>query len=136
MKHLATVIAGLLVAFAFVRIPALPVPKDGGVADALRSATAADRDAIASVYRSLGDITKRDAGKQIKTTGVWRSVHASVLRLAFGGTPLVGKYPGLDIAVDKVFTASVPLDNVALTPEIITSLSAGCQKVAAASGGR
>ena len=136
MKHLATLVAGLLVAIAFVRVPVVPAPQDGGVADVLRSATSADRNAIASVYKSLADITRRDAGQQIKTTAVWRSVHASVLRLAFGGTPLVGKYPGLDTAVDKVFTASVPLDNVPLTPEIIETLAAGCQKVAVSSGGR
>lgn len=127
LKHVSVLAAGVLVAVSM--IPASR-PAEGPVADALRSASPADRARVASVYKALGDITARDAGQQITTLASWRAVHASALRLAAGGTSLPGKYPGLDVAVDTVLREAVgALDDVALTKEIVGKLVSGCNAV-------
>lgn len=127
LKHLPVLAAGLLVAVSV--IPARP-PAAGPVADALRLASPRDRARVASIYQALGDITARDAGQQITTVGTWRAVHASALRLAAGGTDLPGKYPGLDVAVDRVLQESLgSLDDVPMTKEVVGKLVAGCRTV-------
>lgn len=42
---------------------------------------------------------------------------------------MVGKYPGLDKAVDEVLVSHVPLENVALTKEVAGKLIVGCREV-------
>lgn len=127
MKHLPLAIAVLICALTF--IPQRPAVT-GPVADALRSASPSDRARVASIYRALADVTGRDAGQQIPSLAVWRSIHASSLRLAAGGTTLVGKYPGLDVAVDKVLRdATGTVENVALNAELVDKLVAGCKEV-------
>lgn len=125
-KHLPIVVAAALVAFSF--IPSKQ-PASGPVAAALQSASSSDRAMVRGIYESLADVTVRDASQQIKTLGQWRAVHASALRLAAGGTDLVGKYPGLDKAVDEVLRSHVPTDNVAMTPELLAKVVAGCKEV-------
>jgi hypothetical protein len=130
MKHLPLALSVLV--FALTLVPQRPAVT-GPVADALRSASSTDRARVASVYRALADVTVRDAGKQIATLATWRSIHASSLRLAVGGTELVGKYKGLDVAVDTVLRdalgAAEKVDNVALTPDVVEKLAAGCKEV-------
>lgn len=130
MKHLPLAIAVFVCALTF--IPQRPAVT-GPVADALRSASSSDRARVASVYRALADVTGRDAGQQISSLAAWRSIHASSLRLAAGGTSLVGKYPGLDVAVDKVLRdalgAAEKIDNEAMSGELVEKLVAGCKEV-------
>lgn len=124
--------ASILAAGALVAISLIPArqPAAGPVADALRNASPRDRARVASIYEALADVTARDAGQQITTLASWRAVHASALRLAAGGTDLPGKYPGLDVAVDKVLVDSVgSLDDVALSKEVVQKLVAGCKNV-------
>lgn len=126
-KHLPILLAAALVAFSF--LPAKQ-PASGPVAAALQSASSSDRAKVRAIYEALADVTARDGSQQIKTLGQWRAVHASALRLAAGGTDLVGKYPGLDKAVDEVLRSQVPVDNVAMSPEVVSKLVAGCKEVA------
>lgn len=130
MKHLPLAIAAVVCALTF--IPQRPAVT-GPVADALRSASSSDRARVASVYRALADVTGRDAGQQITSLAVWRSIHASSLRLAAGGTSLVGKHPGLDVAVDKVLRDAIgsaeKIDNEAMSGELVEKLVAGCKEV-------
>jgi len=97
----------------------------GPVAVALKSASSTDRAKVASIYRALGDVMRRDSGRLISTTALWRSVYVDALRLAAGGTDLVGKYPGLDTAVEetlgKYYTLEVKPIDEALTEKIVAA---------------
>jgi hypothetical protein len=127
MKYLPLCIASVVLALSFVPVPPRP---DGPVAEALRSATSSDRARVRGIYEALADVTERDAGKQISTLADWRSIHARTLVLAAGGTGLVGKYKGLDTAVDKVLTDAVgSLENVPLSQDVVSKLVAGCKEV-------
>jgi hypothetical protein len=81
MKHLTVVIALVLVIIGF--LPAKQ-PVTGPVAQAMASASKADRAKLAGIYTALADVTERDGGKQITTLAVWRDVHSATLRLAVG----------------------------------------------------
>lgn len=127
MKH---VIVGLAVAFAALQFVGSPQrPADGPVAKALSSASSADRARVRSVYGALADLIERDGGKLIATTAVWRSVYSDALRLAAGGTGLVGKYPGLDVAVEEVLAQHYPLDNAPIDEAMSKRIAAGCREV-------
>jgi hypothetical protein len=125
-KHIPILVAAALVAFSFFPTPQ---PASGPVAAALKSASSSDRAKVRAIYSALADVTARDSAQQMKTLGQWRAVHASALRLAAGGTDLVGKYAGLDKAVDEVLRSHVPTDNVAMTDEVVGKLVAGCKEV-------
>lgn len=122
-----TFIAASLVVMSFVIVPRSAAP--GPVAAALSSASSTDRARVRAIYSALADVTRRDAGSRIANVATWRAVHSDALRLAVGGTDLVGKYPGLDLAVDKVLAENVGLDNVPLTPEVAAKIVAGCRAV-------
>lgn len=125
--NIPTLVAAALVVASFVYAPRPAVP--GPVAAALRSASSTDRERVRAIYHALADVTTRDAGSRIATVAAWRAVHSDALRLAVGGTDLVGKYPGLDKAVEEVLAQHVSLDNVALTPAVAAQLAAGCAAV-------
>jgi len=139
VKHLPVLIAAAVVAFTL--LPTRPAVEVGPVRKALASASSSDRAAVAGVYRALADVTKRDQGQQMGTTAIWRSVHSSALRLAVGGTPLVGKYKGLDTAVESVLGERVGLENVSLTSPgsdgkpVYEALAGACEEVARQAGG-
>lgn len=134
MKHIIlTAVALAVVWFSFV--PAKTPVAPGPVTVALAKADHADRVKVGSIYRALADITERDGGTQITTLSIWRTCHSSVLRLAVGGTDLPGKYPGLDIAVEKVLSTHFPLGDVPMTKELAGKISAACEEVAKQSGG-
>jgi hypothetical protein len=128
MKHLPIVLAAALVAYTFLpaRSPA-PAPATGDVATALASASKADRQYVADMYRALADITQRDGGRLIATTGVWRLVHRDTL--AFGAAPVKGKYPGLDVAIEATLAEYFPKTDVPMTPELVAQIVQGCQAV-------
>jgi len=113
--------------------PVAPVtpaqPTDAEVVRLLRSAPAADRRRIAGVYDALALIITRDAGVRINTTEKWAEVHANTLQLAID-TP--GKYPGLDVAIERVFKDSVGTDDVLPTNDATRqSLVKACEIIAA-----
>jgi hypothetical protein len=138
MKHLPLVFAALFVAYTF--LPPRPVVETGPVTTALASASSSDRAKVAGIYRALADVTARDQGKQIGSTSVWRVVHSNTLRLAVGGSSLVGKYQGLDKAVEEVLSQSNSLDNLSLTAEsngqpVWKNLEKACLEIARQAGG-
>jgi len=125
MKHIPVAVAVLLVALSF--LPGRQ-PASGPVATALSSASSSDRAKVRAIYTSLAAVTERDAGRQIATTAIWRAVHSSALRLAVG--EMKGKYPGLDVAVEKVLADHFTLDDVAMNAEQVGKVKAGCLEVA------
>lgn len=132
MKHLPLFIACLVAGLTFLP----PQPRaTGPVAVALSSASSTDRATISATYRALADVMRRDAGRRITTTGVWRAVYQDALALAVGGTDLVGKYPGLDKAVEEVLGKYYTLDDVAITEDIAQKIATACVEVARQSGG-
>jgi len=139
MKTVVLIFAFMLAAYSFLPPPRTAV-ESGPVSKALSSASSADRATVAAIYRALGAVTKRDQGSQIGTTAVWRSVHSAALRLSVGSTPLVGKYPGLDKAVEEVLQTYVTLENVPLASEVDKkivwkSIVEGCSEVERQAGG-
>ena len=139
MKTAVLIFAFMLAAYSFLPPPRTAV-ESGPVTKALSSASSADRGTVAAIYRALGEVTKRDQGSQIGTTAVWRSVHSAALRLSVGSTPLVGKYPGLDKAVEEVLQTYVTLENAPLASEVDKkivwkSIVEGCAEVERQAGG-
>lgn len=134
MKHVLFAAAVLLALFMFV--PAAPPKAQSPVSSALVSASQGERDKLASVYRAIADITERDAGTLIGTVATWRSLHSNTLALAFGNTNLKGKYPQLAPAIEEVLSKYFPLDNAAMTDDLVRSIAAGCREVERTSGGR
>jgi hypothetical protein len=138
MKHLPLVFAALFLIYTF--LPPRPVVESGPVTKALASASSSDRARVAGIYRALADVTARDRGSQIVSTAMWRAIHSSELRLAVGGSPFVGKYQGLDRAVEEVLSQSNSLDNLSLTAEsngqpVWKNLEKACLEVARQAGG-
>lgn len=125
MKNLPVIVATLMVVYSF--LPGRQPPA-GPVAQALSSATSADRARIRGIYTALGDVTERDGGSQIGSTAIWRDVHSAALRLAAG--EIKGKYDGLDLAVEKVLGEHFSLDNVPMTNDTVSKVVAGCREVA------
>jgi hypothetical protein len=129
VKHIAPVVCCLLLLYAF--LPSVPLLAPAGpVAAALSTAPRTDRSFIGRIYRALGDVTKRGYAEQrITTVSAWRNVHRSALGLAADSSNVKGKYPGLDVAVEGVLAKHFALDDVALTPELVEKIVAGCTDV-------
>lgn len=126
-KYIPITLAALLVAASFVSSPRPAAT--GPVATALKSASSTDRAKLASVYRALADVMARDSGRLIATTAVWRSIYSDALRLAVGGTDLVGKYPDLDTSAEKVLAEYYPLENLAIDEAMAQKIVAGMRAV-------
>lgn len=120
-------LAAALVAASFFSSPRPAAT--GPVAVALQSASSSDRAKLASIYRALADVISRDKGQLITTTVAWRSIYSDALRLAAGGTDLVGKYPGLDAAVEKVLAEHYPLENLPIDKDVAGKIAAGMTAV-------
>lgn len=100
-KHVAFAVAVCAVVATF--LPTKAVTKASGpVADQLASASAKDKALVRDFYRAMGDVTRRDQGKQLANTAAWRAAHTSALKLAFGDSGFVGRYPKLDVEVNKI----------------------------------
>lgn len=127
LKYLPTIVASLLVAAAFLSSPRPAAT--GPVAEALKSASSSDRAKLASIYSALADVIARDKGQLISTTAAWRAIYSDALRLAAGGTDLVGKYPGLDQSVEQVLKDFYPLENVAIDDALASKIAAGMRAV-------
>jgi hypothetical protein len=127
VKHLAVLAAAALVAFSF-----LPSPRPaatGPVATALQSASSSDRAKVSAIYSALAELIARDSGQLITTTAAWRAIYSDALRLAVGGTDLVGKYPGLDQAVEQVLAQHYPKDDLPIDAAMAGKIAAGCKEV-------
>lgn len=111
----------LLLSFVFPNGVSIPVVKpvvedtdvaapDAEIVKVLRPATAADKARVRSIYSGLATVLRRDATvKRLRTTEQWAEVHAATLELA---VEQVGKYPGLDVAINNVFLRVVGTDDV------------------------
>lgn len=121
----------VIAAIAFAAYQFLPATQRpvGPVSSVLANASPRDRAKVASVYGALADLIERDGGKLIPTTAVWRAIYADALRLAAGGTGLVGKYPGLDKAIEQTLAEHYPLDNLPIDPELAKKIATGCRAV-------
>ena len=127
MRYLPMALAAALVAASFVGSPRPAAT--GPVAVALQSASSTDKAKIRSIYGALADIMARDTGRLITTTAVWRSIYSDALRLAAGGTSLVGRYPDLDDAVEKVLSEHYTLDNLPIDQALADKIVAGMKTV-------
>ena len=127
MRYLPITLAAALVAASFVGSPRPAAT--GPVATALQSASSTDRAKIRSIYGALADLMARDQGRLITTTAVWRSIYADALRLAAGGTDLVGRYPDLDEAVEKVLAGYYSLDNLPIDQALADKIVSGVKEV-------
>lgn len=137
MKKLVWVF-GLLLALSFfvpigggakpapepVPTPAPPAETDAKIAGVLANATVEDRARIASIYTGLRTVLARDKGEFVNNTERFAVLQANTLKLA---VDQVGKYPGLDAAIESVFKTAVGTDDVvSLTPEVVAALCKAC----------
>lgn len=105
------------------------VDSDAEIVDLLRAAAQPDKARIVGVYTGLRTVLLRDGGKRVTTTEKFADLQANTLQLAID-TP--GKYPGLDVAIERVFAAAVGTkDVVAVTPEMQKSLVHACDVIIA-----
>jgi hypothetical protein len=94
----------------------------------MAGASRSDRSHLKGIYLSLADVTEKDNGNLISTVGMWRQLHINTLKLA--AADMRGKYAGLDVAVEKVMADSFPLDDVAMSGQLIGKIAAACREVA------
>lgn len=86
------------------------VPADPKIAELLKNATPADKARVRGIYSGLVTVLRRDAvKKRLKTTEQWADLQANTLELA---VDQVGKYPGLDVAINDVFLRVMGTDDV------------------------
>lgn len=128
MKHLPVIIAVMVAALAFG--PPAKQAGTGPVSVAMAKASRADKAKLRDIYKALADKTQADNGTLISTLGMWRQLHINTLKLA--ASEMRGKYDGLDVAVEKVLSDHVPLEDVAM-PGVVNKVVAGCREVAAQS---
>jgi len=115
MKYIPLAVCAMLLALSFV--PASG-DKSGEVSKKMRGATREERRDLAAYYGALADITQRDGGDLIKDTPTWRLMNKQALHLAFAKKPIVGKYPGLDKAIDTLLLEGVGLEPLPLNKEL------------------
>lgn len=126
MKHLPVIVALVVAVLTFLPAPA---PKaTGAVTTALASASRQDKATVRNIYTALADKTEEDNGNLISTVGMWRQLHINSLKLA--ASKMRGKYPGLDVAVEKVMAESFPLDDVTMSGALVAKIAAACREVA------
>jgi len=106
-KHLPMAVALALVLASFAPTKEKAAPVTGAVATALANASRADKSRLGRFYEAVADVTSRDKGVVIKTTAEWRARHSQAAQLEFGSTGFVGKYAGLDRAVDSIVFAAL-----------------------------
>jgi hypothetical protein len=114
--------------------PVAPVAEhatDAEIVRVLAEATAADKANVNGIYTALATILRRDIAKppmRITTTEKWADLQANTLQLAI---EQVGKYPGLDKAIEAVFLAKVGTDDVVQgSPETHAKLIDACETIA------
>jgi hypothetical protein len=122
MKKLVWV-AGLLLLLSVVfpngiKVPGLvdtpdavvPVGEtDPAIVALLKDAPAEEKGRVVGIYEGLQFVLKRDKGQRVNTTEKWAELQANTLQLA---VEQVGKYPGLDVAINDVFKRVLGTDDV------------------------
>jgi hypothetical protein len=102
---------------------------DNALVTVLRNATAADRGRIVSIYSGMYRVMERDAGARVSNTEKLAELHANTLQLA---VDQVGKYPGLDVAIDDVFKGALgTTDVVPVKGEVLNNVLKACAVVVA-----
>jgi hypothetical protein len=105
-----------------------PGATDAKIVELLSKADAADKARVEGVYSGLVYVLKRDNGGRVTTTEKWEEVQQNTLDLAI---ETVGKYPGLDEAIESVFLKAVGTDDVMPNnPEVLAKLIAACETIA------
>jgi hypothetical protein len=125
MKHLPVALAVVVAALTFVPVKQAGT---GPVAEAMAKASRSDRATLRGTYTALADKTSEDNGAKISTVGKWREWHSECLRWA--AKDMRGKYPGLDLAVEKVLADHFSLDDVAMSGQLAQKIDAACREVA------
>jgi len=120
MKYIPLTVCALLLALSFV--PG-GQSRTGEVSLKLKGASREDRRELSAFYGALADITKRDGGEEIKDTPSWRLMNKKALHLAFTKKPIVGKYPGLDKAIDSQLLEGIGLEPLPLNKELESGLT-------------
>ena len=135
MKHILAAVVAVALVWSFMPAkgptPSVVVPPTSPVTAALSPASRQDKARVAAFYSSLADVVERDA-TAISTVGVFRELHSKSLDLAFKGTDLPGKYPGLDLAINDQLVAAVGKDDVPLPPAKRSALVQALKGVASA----
>ncbi|NBO19476.1 MAG: hypothetical protein EBV03_09685 [Proteobacteria bacterium] len=107
--------------------PAAPVAVDAKVGEVLAAATDDDRANIVGIYTGLKTVLLRDNGQLVNNTEKFSVLQANTLKLA---VEQVGKYPGLDLAIEAVFEKAVGTKDVTtVTPELVGKLAAACDLI-------
>ena len=130
-KHVLAIVAAALLVMAFlpdVRTPIHEPQETSRVKEVLRTANKLDRARVRAFYSAMADVVGRDTSV-IKTVGVWRSVNANALDLAFKGTDLPGKYAGLDTAIDERLISAIGKEDASLTDDKRKSLVVALQEI-------
>lgn len=116
MKHIMAAVVAVALIWAFYpaagTTPVVVAPKSP-VTAALSPASRQDKARVAAFYSALADVVERDQ-TVITTVGEFRELQARSLDLAFKGTDLPGKYPGLDVAINDQLVAAVGREDVPL----------------------
>lgn len=82
---------------------------DAQIVALLKNASTEDKNRVVSIYSGLKFVLQRDKGQRVNTTEKWAELQANTLQLA---VEQVGKYPGLDVAINDVFKRVVGTDDV------------------------
>lgn len=88
----------------------------------------ADRQYLASFYDAMKFVIRQDGERSspiVGDTEKFTVLHAGSLQLAIERKK-VGKYPGLDVAIDSVFSAACGADVSAVNPDRRKKLIAAC----------
>jgi len=141
MKKLLSIAGVLLVLFSMlfpngIALPPLNTPvvtpdvkTDAKIVSVLSVATPEDKARVESIYTGMEYVLRRDSGKRLNTTEKWSAFQANTLQLA---VEQVGKYRGLDDAIEAVFASCVGTDDVMpSTPETQQKLLEACQIIVA-----
>lgn len=113
-----------------VPAPADAVSADPAIVKILANAAAADKRRIGDVYAGMKAVLTRDGGKRVSTTEKFADFHANTLQLAVDHQP--GKYPNLDVEIDRVFKTTVGTDDVVSSnAETLKKLLTACDIVIA-----
>lgn len=110
--------------------PVVPtVPIDAEIVKLMTGSDSADRARVYDIYTSLKTVLQRPtAPARITTTEKWEELHGHTLELAI---EQVNKYPGLDVAIERVFKTTVGTDDVLPgTPDTLKKLTEACDIVA------
>lgn len=113
-----------------VPAPGPTVTPDEAISRILANADAADKKRIGDVYAGMRFVLERDKGQRVSTTEKFADLHANTLQLAVNYQP--GKYPNLDVEIDRVFKTTIGTDDVvSLNADVLKKVLTACDIVIA-----